>query len=176
MNSPHLAIPNKLPCTVDDAIVYDSNLGPWNTKSGGRLDVLFALDEKILNRMLQVDPHELSLAPALRLGIRAFHSSGLAAGSVGGEHFHRIKDEIIAFTKGSAEYILEDLYGGKRKLQIGDHARGLYIPPFIMHTYTIIEAAELIGVSNTLYDPDDPTTHDTFDGVAFQILQHHYVK
>lgn len=174
MNSPFTDIPTaKLP-TVEDVLAFESKLGPWTTKSGGELSVLFAYDEEILSRMFEVDQHERDLVPELELGIRSFQSTGLEVGSIGGKHFHRIKQEIIAFTKGAAEYVLEDVYGNKRTIIIDKKTPGLYIPPFIMHTYTTLEPAELIGVSNTLYDADEPATHDTYEDDVFLLLQDHF--
>jgi hypothetical protein len=174
MNTPFTDIPTTQPPTVDDVIAFESKLGPWATKSGGELSVLFAYDETILSRMLDVDQHERALVPELELGIRAFQSTGLEVGSVGGKHFHRIKQEIIAFTKGAAEYLLEDVYGNQRTIVIDKQTPGLYIPPFIMHTYTTLEAAELIGVSNTLYNAAVPSTHDTYEDEVFVLLQNHF--
>lgn len=174
MNSPFTAIPLIKPATVDDAIVYESELGPWATKSGGLMNVLFGFDQTILQRMSVVDPSELALVPQLQLGIRAFHTSGLVPGTVGGKHFHRIKQEIIALPRGRVSFTLEDVYGGQCQLELDATHRSLYIPPFVMHTYTVLETAELIGVSNTLYDADNPATHDTYEDEPFQLLCAHY--
>ncbi len=154
--------------------MYESDLGPWPTKSGGLMNVLFGFGREVLQRMLNTDPHELELAPQLQLGIRTFHSTGLAAGTVGGKHFHRIKQEIIALPRGSVLFVLEDVYGGKRELTLDKTHRSLYIPPFVMHTYTVLEPAELIGVSNTLYDADNPATHDTYGDETFSLLCDHF--
>lgn len=162
--------------TVQEALVYESTLGPWPTKSGGSMNVLFGFDQSILARMHNVDPSELELVPELQLGIRAFHTSGLAAGTIGGKHFHRIKQEIITIPKGKVRFLLEDVYGGRRELLLDKTHRALYIPPFVMHTYTVLETAELIGVSNTLYDADNPNTHDTYEDEPFKIFFEHFAS
>ena len=69
---------------------------------------------------------------------------------------------------------MEDVYGGSRKIILDQRTRALLIPPFVMHTYTALEEAELIGVSNTLYDHDDPETHDTYSQEVFDRLREHY--
>jgi dTDP-4-dehydrorhamnose 3,5-epimerase-like enzyme len=161
MDSPFTALPRQRPFGVDDAVLYESALGPWHTKSGGEMTVLFA-------------PYELQLVPELKLGIRTFHTSGLAADTVGGKHFHRIKQEIISAPRGTVEFVLEDVYGKKRNVTLKHGSRGLYVPPYVMHTYTVLEDTELIGVSNTLYDHDNPDTHDTYEAETFQLLQKHY--
>lgn len=173
-SSPFHARPFQSPPRVEDAVVYASNLGPWDTKSGGKMNIVFAFNEEILKNLSDVDQRELDLVPQLELGYRAFHSTGLAAGSIGGRHFHRIKQETIALPKGKVEFLLEDLYGGSRRVTLDKINRSLFIPPFIMHTYTVIEEAELIGVSNTLYDADNPATHDTYETDTFDRLASYY--
>ncbi len=176
MKSPYFAIPDRNPHSVNDAVVYDSNRGPWPTRSDGLLSVMFALDQDTLTHIMQPDPHELSLVPNLRLGVRIFHLSNLAPGRIGGQHFHRVKEEIIVLTEGSVEYLLEDVYGGQRVVLMDGLTRGLYIPSFIRHTYTVRDSAKLLGVSNTLYDPEDKSTYDTFGDETFQMLRRHYIK
>lgn len=172
--SPYEAKPFTQPARVEDAIVYSSNLGPWDTKSGGKMHVVFAFDESILRHLHVVDQQELALVPELQLGFRAFHSTGLKKGTVGGKHFHRIKQETIACAKGEVEFLLEDLYGGTRTVKLDIQSRSLFIPPFVMHTYTVLDDAELIGVSNTLYDADNPNTFDTYEQDTFDTLVAHY--
>jgi dTDP-4-dehydrorhamnose 3,5-epimerase-like enzyme len=174
MNTPFTDIPTTKPPTVEDAMAFESKLGPWATKSGGELTVLFAFNKDVLSRMFQVEQHELDLVPELELGIRAFQSTGLETGTIGGKHFHRIKQEVITITKGSAEFTLEDVYGNVRTITIDKRTPGLYIPPFVMHTYKVLEPATLIGVSNTLYNADVPATHDTYEDETFQLLQDHF--
>jgi hypothetical protein len=174
MNSPNATIPRTMPMSVQEVIVYESELGSWATKSGGSMNVLFGFDQTVLERMSNVDPHELELCPQLRLGIRTFHTSGLPVGSVGGKHFHRVKQEIIAMARGRALFVLEDVYCGRREITLDKTHRALYIPPFVMHTYTVLEPAEIIGVSNTLYDADNPATHDTYEDKSFNIMCDHF--
>ncbi len=167
-------IPRVRPASVDDIIVYESDLGPWSTKSGGLMHVVLAFPKAILETMLYVDDDELKRAPKVELGLRAFHTRGVAEGTVGGKHFHRIKQEVISLSSGKAEFLMEDVYGGSRKIILDHRIRALLIPPFVMHTYTALEETELIGVSNTLYDHDDPETHDTYSQEVFDRLREHY--
>lgn len=169
-----LVIPPIRPATVNDIIIYESDLGPWQTKSGGQMHVILAFPKAILETMLHVDDNELKFAPKVELGLRAFHTKGIVEGTVGGKHFHRIKQEVISLSSGRAEFFMEDVYGGSRKIILDQRTRALLIPPFVMHTYTALEKSELIGVSNTLYDHDDPETHDTYSQEVFDRLREHY--
>ena len=55
-------IPHVKPASVDDIIVYESDLGPWSTKSGGLMHVVLAFPKAILETMLNVDDDELKRA------------------------------------------------------------------------------------------------------------------
>lgn len=138
------------------------------------MHVILAFPKDILHRMINVDPHELALVPELELGLRAFHTKGIASGTVAGKHFHRIKQEVIALSSGKAEFLLEDVYGGTMTITLDREIRALLIPPFVMHTDTAIEESELVGVSNTLYDHDNPATHDTYLQETFDAFKNHY--
>ncbi len=140
------------------------------------MHVVLAFPKDILRRMVDVDEFEMSLVPKVELGLRAFHTKGIATGAVGGKHFHRIKQEVISLSSGRAEFLMEDVYGGSRIIVLDQFTRALLIPPFVMHTYTTHEATELIGVSNTLYDHDDPDTYDTYDQQTFEELKSYYLS
>lgn len=167
-------LPHGKPVTVNDVVVYRSDQGPWPTKSGGRMHVILAFPKAILEKMIHVDEHELQRTPKVQLGIRAFHTKGIAEGTVGGKHFHRIKQEVISLSSGKVEFLMEDVYGDIRKIVLDQHTRALLIPPFVMHTYTALDQSELIGVSNTLYDHEDPETHDTYLQDVFDELKAYY--
>lgn len=167
-------IPTYNPFSVDDAVVYESDKGPWSTKSGGQMHVIMAFDEAILKLLLVTEPEELLYAPKVKLGFRAFHTKGIEAKTEGGKHYHRIKREFICASNGALEFLLEDVYGGKKIIILDQNTRALYIPPFVMHSYKVLKQAELIGISNTLYDHEDPETHDTYDRDAFNRLVSKY--
>ena len=65
----------------------------------------------------------------------------------------------------------EDIYRNKTEF-ILTQENGIWMPPFILHTYEVLENnSGLFVVANTLFVPDDPRTHDTFSADKFRELQ-----
>ena len=145
--------------------------GPWETKSGGRLEVAVAIPWKELgNVFFDYDQEELQrLAIDIR-GFRIYRISGLARGRIGGNEFHRIRTEMAFCIKGLVLWTCQDLEGSKKELVLCPGV-GILLPPFIMHTYKVLEdASELEVVANTIFVPDDKRTHDTYSADAFREL------
>ena len=145
--------------------------GPWDTKSGGHLHVLFALPlGTVQERHFNYRPEELKDIPDIR-GLRIYTVGDLSKGKIGGNEWHRIREEMVFVLKGSVRWMCEDAIGGKTET-ILDRTVGVWMPPYILHTYEVLEDdSELLVVANTLYNHDDPLTHDTFSLDEFRKRQ-----
>lgn len=148
------------------------NKGPWPTKSNGQLNVLFNIDLSTLNKkFLNYESSELDKIKLDIRGLRSYRVEGLRNGSIGANEFHRIRNELMFVVSGSVKWTCEDVYGDIKEFIINQFT-GLWVPPFILHTYEALEDdTELLVIANTLFFPDDPTTHDSFGRAAFKKLQ-----
>jgi hypothetical protein len=76
--------------------------------------------------------------------------------------------------KGKVRWTCEDLNGGRREFLPARDCI-LQIPPFILHTVESLEAGSaVVVIANTLYDPDDARTYDSYPAAEFRALQEHY--
>lgn len=149
--------------------------GPWHSKSGGELTVLFGLDATLLATFLDYDNPEFS-AIAQRTGtdihgLRTYNVSNIPSGSTGANEFHLARTELVTALSGRALWKCEDVYGNTTEYTL-DSTTSLMVPPGILHTYTALEDnTRLQVVCNTLFNPDDPGTHDSFSSEDFRKLQ-----
>src|SRR5690606_23717408 len=91
-------------------------------------------------------------------------------GAVGANEWHRIRAEIAIVTKGSVAWTNSDIENHTSTL-ILNRRQSILIPPFILHTYKVLEDdAELLILANTLFNPEDPATHDTYSKDQFYKL------
>lgn len=159
--------------TIADIQVFDSR-GPWQTKSDGQLNVLFAINyQDLQQKYFHYEDSELNKIPRDIRGLRSYRVSGLRTGVVGAHEWHRVRKEIVIVTQGSIKWICEDTQGSKTEY-ILDSTRGIWTPPFILHTYEALEDdTELLVIANTLFFPDEPTTHDTFSPSDFYKIREH---
>jgi len=150
--------------------------GPWRTKSEGNLMVLFSFPYEIdMKRFLRWDDKELKNIPDIR-GLRYYSVRSLPKGQVGGGEFHRIRQEIVFATEGSVQWECEDL-SGKKKITILAPQNGIWLSPFILHSYKVLEEGTgLAVIANTTFDPENTKTHDTFSLSEFQKLQKEHQK
>jgi len=162
--------------TVNDVQIIKTR-GPWNTKSGGKLNVVFAIPlATVQDRFLHYEAAELRRVPGDIRGLRAYTVHDLPNGRIGGTEWHRIREEMVFALEGSVRWVCEDLLGGKKDLLL-DPSVGVWMPPFILHTYEAKEERSgLFIVANTLFVPDDPRTHDTYSMETFRELQAEYVE
>ncbi|MBI4058815.1 hypothetical protein HY404_01090 [Candidatus Microgenomates bacterium] len=151
------------------------NFGPFITKSEVRLSVLFAYNFAEISALIKdLFNYEESEVERIGYDIRGFRSyevAGLILGTIGALEFHRIRKEIITFNNGRARLILEDLKGDKRDfiLERGD---GIWMPQFIFHTYeTLEDDTRLTVIANTLLDPSNPATADTYSREVFESIK-----
>jgi|SRR3989344_5011965 len=162
--------------TVDEIRILAAR-GPWTTKSGGKLNVTFALPLQTLqDSYLQYENEELKRVPGDVRGLRVYTVRDLPLGSIGGTEWHRIREEMIFVLEGSVRWMCEDLLGGTKDFAL-DPSVGVWMPPFIRHTYEVLESGSgLFVVANTLFVPEDPATHDTYSPEEFKKLQEVYMK
>lgn len=158
--------------TVDDVQLIP-NRGPWTTKSDGELMVPLAMAYDVVrSRYLRYSDKELARIPSkfdIR-GLRIYTVRHLAEGKIGGGEWHRIREEMVFTLEGSIRWTCEDLVGGKKELVLnGDE--GIWIPPFILHSYQVLEPnSGSLVVANTLFDPEDTATQDTYSYESFREL------
>ncbi|MBW2990625.1 cupin domain-containing protein [Candidatus Woesearchaeota archaeon] len=172
----------EFPCTLPEkkadsiaAVKEFATQGPWRTKSEGELNVLLKMPLQILSSYLSYDMNELANISEDIRGLRLYSVRKLKKGSRGGGEFHRIRKEIVIGMEGRVQYEFEDVYKNKRTaLLLPDN--GFFIPQFMMHSYEVIEDSGLLVVANTLFNPLNPATHDTYSAEIFQVLQQHYKK
>jgi hypothetical protein len=158
------------PPTVDDVREFRVT-GPWQSKSGGVLNVPVALPHLEAMRFFDYDPAELGRIPIDIRGLRVWVVSDIPAGGIGGNQFHRVRTEISFVVKGKVSWRFEDLYGGTRVISWSpDNA--LLMPPFVIHTLVSEESGSaVVTLANTLYIPDDPRTHDTYRADLFYAMR-----
>ncbi len=185
MSEDFAAIPTLMrPPSVEQVLELDSIVNPetgkpWLTKSGAELKVLAALPYLWMQRFTTYDPNELRSMPEkfdIR-GFRVYEVDRIPKGKIGGTEFHRIRQEIIFCTEGTVDWECEDIYGKTRTFRLGKD-KSIYMPPFIKHSYrTPEDGPESSGLSiicNTLFDPKDKRTHDSFSQEVFEELQKYF--
>jgi dTDP-4-dehydrorhamnose 3,5-epimerase-like enzyme len=151
------------------------NKGPWDTKSGGKLNVLFGIDFNTLNEgYFSYEKSELDKIPQDIRGFRSYSVSDLKIGKVGANEWHRIRNELVFAIEGSVEWTCEDVYGNQASF-ILDDKQGVWTPPFILHTYKTLEDKNgILVIANTLFDPDNNNTHDSYSIEDFRKFQSLY--
>lgn len=156
--------------------------GPWNSKSGGFLNVLYAFSSRELADILDVenpgfDEVEQQTGTDIR-GLRSYTVSEIPDASVGGMEWHGVRTEMVTVLAGAAIWRCTDVTGAQMEYEL-DAKNGLTVvqPPGILHEYQAIAPdTTLQVVCNTLFVPDDPSTHDTFSGDMFRQLQAEYAQ
>lgn len=150
--------------------------GPWDTKSGGRLDVIFAMSlATVQEKYLRYEDAEIKRVPKDIRGLRVYTVRDLPKGKIGGTEFQRIREEMIFVLEGSVLWTCEDLFGDQKNFVL-NNCVGVWMPPFILHTYEALEEKSgLLVIANTLYDPDDSGTYDTYTTEEFRELQKEFL-
>jgi dTDP-4-dehydrorhamnose 3,5-epimerase-like enzyme len=148
--------------TIDDIYKLD-NRGPWPTKSNAELNVLFALDYTFLQKkFFNYDSNHTSQLSMDIRGLRSYKVSGIQKGSIGANEWHKVRNEIAITTSGVIEWELKDSLGNKKQLILAEN-EGVFIPNHILHTYKALEDnSTILVIANTLFNPEDPLTHDTY--------------
>jgi len=167
--------PHRPPAHVNDIRVLPAR-GPWTTKSNGNLNVLFSLDSTVLNeKYFHYEKSEIKKTSRDIRGLRSYTVGGLNKDAIGAHEWHRIRNELVFVVKGSVNWVCEDVYGQQQEYII-DQNTGVWTPPFILHTYEVLQDdTEIIVLANTLFFPEDSNTHDTFTATDFKNLQVQYI-
>ncbi|MCK5059894.1 MAG: WxcM-like domain-containing protein [Candidatus Pacebacteria bacterium] len=170
-----MKLPDTIPSVKDVQIM--NVRGPWDTKSQGKLMAVYAMPYAVVqSRYLDYDSEELHKISSDVRGLRIYTVRDLPAGKIGGIEWHRIREEIVFVLDGSFQWECEDFQGGKRQFTL-DSRSGLWIPPFILHTYKARESGSgLFVLANTLFVPEDSTTHDTYSAEEFCELRNKRVS
>lgn len=148
--------------------------GPWQSKSGGILNVLFAMPEAETQLFLGYDNPEferIRISSGINIkGLRSYTVSNIAKGSVGAKEWHRARSEYLFAPKGGADIICVDFEGNEASFHVSPK-EAIVIPPTILHTYTATEEDTMLQViCNTLFVPEEPETHDSFSSDEFHAL------
>ncbi len=151
------------------------NNGPWPTKSNGHLNVLFGISfTDLQEKYFHYEESELVKISQDVRGLRSYTVAGLQKQAVGANEWHRLRNELVFTVKGRVLWTCEDVFGNKSEHTL-DSQSGIWVPPFILHTYESLEDdSELLVVANTLFFPEDPKTHDTYDIATFRLIQDLY--
>ncbi len=155
--------------SVNDIVTIECP-GLWQTKSGGILEVLFKLDYDLVMKFLDYDSLEFTKLPHLR-GLRSYTVHDVPKDSIGAREWHKARNEIAFALNGTFQWRCEDIYGGKKEF-ILDGSHAVFTPHGLMHAYTALIDRSAIGVlANTLFDPEDQSTHDTYSYEEFDKLR-----
>lgn len=157
--------------TVNEVKVFKTR-GPWPTKSGGKLTVKFAISfNELQEKYLHYEESELNKVTAEMRGLRLYTVEGLAKGKIGGREFHRIREEMIYGLSGTISWKCEDIFRNEKTFTV-DSECGIWMPPFILHTYEVLkDDSKFMVVANTLFDADNSSTHDTYSKENFLNLK-----
>lgn len=154
--------------SVNDIIVVNCK-GEWPSKSGGLLHVLYKLDYSLVEKLLEYDPVEISEIDRDIRGLRSYCVKNIPKGALGANEWHKVRNELVFALSGRLRWVCVDTQGSTREF-ILDGETAVFTPHHIIHTYEALDEDSAIGVlTNTLYFPDDSTTHDTYPIDKFPI-------
>ncbi len=194
------------PSRVGDALLYSGD-GPYTTRTGAHLYVAWVLPNggtpsedrhnsaipqgMMLEDFLKIDRDEESQLkenvrqsnPDYDLDFSAdrlyFQPDMPSSGGPAGNEFHRVRREILLPLSGRLEVDLEDVYGGKKSVELLP-GNGLVVPPFIMHTLNILEPSSMACRANTLFmvrhGGEVIAIPDTYSRKTFEELQKRYLN
>ncbi len=159
---------------VEDIRIIETK-GPWDTKSGGTLNVLFALTRTELDTFLDTSNPEFDEVTQTSgydiRGLRSYSVSDIPKDSIGANEWHRARTECIIALSGSALWHCID-FSGKECDIVLDGTNAVITPPGILHTYTALdESTRLQVICNTLFIPEVSVTHDTYLKEMFDELR-----
>ena len=164
-------LPESMPTISDVSNIITE--GPWPSKSGANLVRRAHLTEPEVVGYFSRDPNELARVSPNILGARFYTVRGIPKAAVGGQEFHRIRQERLFGLEGEIEFNLEDVLGNKQTFVLNE-TTGLFIPPFVLHTYVAkTEGAGLWAIANNRYEPT-PDMKDTYSEATFRVLQENY--
>jgi len=146
--------------------------GPWDTKSGGKLSVLFQLPiAAVSDQYLHYDKTELGNIPEDIRGLRAYTVTDIPAGSIGANEWHKNRHELVFALSGKVEWSCEDIHGNTKSIELTENV-GVWTPPYILHKYrALTDGSCLLVIANTLFMPNEPATHDSYSSDSFHEFQ-----
>lgn len=147
--------------------------GPWTTKSNGELRVLQAFPLEVMQKFLHYEEgRECIFGNSDIRGFRTYTVTGLAKGAIGGGEFHEVRQELVFCLTGRIIWSCEDMTGATKVLGLTPSECGVWMPPGILHAYEVLDnGSSLLVIANTLFDPDNLATHDTYPEAQFRALQ-----
>jgi dTDP-4-dehydrorhamnose 3,5-epimerase-like enzyme len=102
--------------------------------------------------------------------------SNIPKGSIGAREVHKVRHELAFVLDGSVRWTCEDVYGNVKEC-ILDKTTAIWTPPYVLHTYEALEEnSRILVIANTLFDPNDPRTHDSYSETEFRELQAEYAS
>lgn len=182
--------------------------GPWKTKADANLRVGFAMPflgydlngmctlETMLPNGLDAEDffaidsnEEEKLREAVQekhpdfteniSGARFYFQTGLKRRKNLAGEFHRLRREILFPIEGELEAKMQDVYGDERKFVL-QQGQGVYVPPFILHSYRTRKSCVLGVFANTMFvfhrPKGDIYVTDTYSPQDFEELKKHYSK
>lgn len=156
--------------TIED-IKQISTPGSWQTKSGGILGLITRIDYSLLQQFLAYDHTELNRIPEDIRGLRIYRVEAISKGSRGANEWHKIRNEIFTVLHGSIRWTCTD-HSGKSASFIVTPSHSIFTPHHILHTYEALEDnTELAVIANTLFNPENSATHDTYSADSFHNLR-----
>lgn len=170
--------PKTNPPSVDQVFSIEASWSrqTFQTKSGGRLSVLFQIPEACFPQdYKEYEKYELGKIPVEIRGLRAYRVDGLKENSIGANEFHRVRKEILFAVDGAFEIECEDVYGNRKEFFL-EGSKGLFIPPFIFHTYKTKKEGSLLVVANTLFFPGEEKSKDSYGIEIFRGMQQRIKK
>jgi oxalate decarboxylase/phosphoglucose isomerase-like protein (cupin superfamily) len=164
---------NNFPTVSDIRTV--SRRGPWQTKSGGELGVFFGIPFNEINDVFfNYEVSELNNLQRDIRGLRAYEVRDIPKGNLGANEWHRIRNELVFALDGKIRWSCEDVYGDNIEFVLNKEM-GIWTPPYILHTYEVLDnKGGILVIANTLFFPDDASSHDTYSLDAFRELQFQY--
>lgn len=153
--------------TINDVHKLNSK-GPWQTKSNANLDVLFGYDMNyISNFFFDYSESEMQQLPKDIRGMRSYIVSKIPINSIGANEWHKIRNELAITIEGVVEWELTDKDGKSITITV-EKNEGIYIPNHILHKYKSLKLdSAILVLANTIFEPDDPQTHDTYTKESF---------
>jgi len=115
-------------------------------------------DAPILKR-LDLPQGELAQFYDSEDGLRYAAVIELVAGSVRGNHYHRIKREQVYVLRGSLELLLQELLTQRRAAVVVPTGGCVLIQPGIAHALRVLDPGFAIEFSEDRYAPDDTYRH-----------------
>lgn len=155
-----ISSPSSITASVADVVEIELK-DQFTMESGAEQSILCALPYHMVQRLFKYNENELLRLPEDIRGLRSYRINGIQEGKSEGGKFHRIGTELVFVLKGAIKMTCKDIEGSA-STYILNQEKGILIPPYILHSYLVIEDSDLLVISNTISNPDDPKSNDTY--------------